>query len=272
MPLPDNFSPWEHLQSTASKALTRRVRDEFSDVGGDDWVADISIPRGSLRVACTPDDDDTGAMMLLRFFLFYFVVRGGEDFAPMVYGLLDFNEDVAAQKFPQVQVYYRESRYDATGNDRIPIQRRVSFRWRETSWTTANLNQLALKIKNDLATPKLKWRCGRELYTYRDRSKPYDFQVHAFSELEAKTVIEAAIRIQDDIEPDWDLLRKSEKVTGTYPINQTVSIDGELEKIPDLLPIAQVEFAYALVKFPKIRKPYYLVDATGTKRGAREYV
>jgi hypothetical protein len=272
MPLPDNFSPWEHLQSTVSRVLTRLVREEFSDIGGADWSPEITTPRSSLRVACTPDDKDTAPMMLIRMFLFFFVIRGGADFLPMVYGLLDFAEDVQAQKFPQVQVFYRETRYDATGNDRIPIERRVSFRWRETDWTTAKINALALKIKTDLATPKLIWRTGKEFYTYKDRSIPYEFKVQALNEVEAKKVIEASIRIQDNTEPDWKLLRKAVNTEATSTIPENRMIDGELVKLPIESPLATVEFAYAQLKFPKVRKPYILVDATGTKRGAREYV
>lgn len=272
MTLPEGFSPFEHLQTTASSILRKLVRTEFRDVGDDDWDPDITTPRGSLRIACDPDDSDTGVMLLLRFFIFYFVIRNGEDFAPLIYGLLQTGEDVTATKYPQVQVFFKESRYDASLDERIPVQRMVSFRWREDDWTTANVNALALEIKNEFATPKLKWQCGRELYTYRDRSKPYDFQVNAFDKANAKEVIEACMRIQDEVEPDWDEFLRYHAREAPPPINQTKMIEGELVKYPNPLPIAFVEFAYAQLKYPKLRKPRILVDATGTKRGAIHYV
>lgn len=54
--LPNNFSEWEHLQSVLIRAQNKFVREEFKDLGGDDWIPDINTPRGSLRQACTHKD------------------------------------------------------------------------------------------------------------------------------------------------------------------------------------------------------------------------
>lgn len=272
MTLPEDFSPFEHLQSTMAHVLRYKVRREFSDVGGDDWEPDISTPRASLRIACTPDDNDTADMLGLRWRLFFDVVRGGQDFAPLVYAIDQKGLEASVRDYPIVKNFFVESRYDASTNERVPVRRQVSFRWREETFSTANVNQLALKIKNDLATPPLKWKCGRILYTYWDKSKPYNFQVYAYDKLNAKKIIEAAIRIQDDIEPDWDKYLKTHEPEDLTPPNEIKVIEGETVTIEKGKEIADLEFGWSELYYPNVTKPRYLVDATGTKAGAIHYV
>ena len=68
MPLPIDFSPWEHLQNTIRFAHNQQVRKEFDDIQVDD---DITTPRGSLKVASLIDDKDTSTMTLIRMFLYH---------------------------------------------------------------------------------------------------------------------------------------------------------------------------------------------------------
>lgn len=272
MTLPENFSPFEHLQSTVSQVLRYKVRKEFSDVGGDDWEPDISTPRSSLRLACTPDDNDTADMLRLRWGLFFDVVRGGQDFAPQVYALDQKGLEASVRDYPIVKNFFIESRYDASSNERVPVRRQVSFRWREDNFSSANVIQLANKIKADLATPPLKWKCGRILFTYLDKSKPYNFQVYAYDKPNAKKAIEAAIRIQDDIEPDWNRCLKTHEPEDLTPPNETKLIEGDTVILEKGKEIADLEFGWSELYYPYITKPRYLVDATGTKPGAIHYV
>ena len=63
MPLPDNFSPWEHLQNVLRQVHNRIVKEEFSDITDDD---DIVTPRGSLKKACLLDDNDSAEMTVFK--------------------------------------------------------------------------------------------------------------------------------------------------------------------------------------------------------------
>ncbi|MDZ8054872.1 MAG: hypothetical protein RMX68_009055 [Aulosira sp. ZfuVER01] len=71
MALPEGFSPFEHLQDMIRLNHNKLVREYFSDVGGEDWEADLSSSRPQLRVAATMVDDDTAEMTLMRLYFFY---------------------------------------------------------------------------------------------------------------------------------------------------------------------------------------------------------
>ena len=126
MPLPENFSPWEHLQQTLTFNHNRLVREYFSDVGDADWEPDLSSTRGSLRVASTITDNDTADMVLLRMYLFYEVLGYGKRDLAVVYGSR-FNDAPPVAGTPQLFVVF--SQYDAsTPEDESPIQHEKSVR------------------------------------------------------------------------------------------------------------------------------------------------
>ena len=69
MPLPDNFSPAEHLQDTIRRTFQREVREWFRDIDLDGDL-DITTPRSSLALACEHRDDDSFNMTIGRVLLF----------------------------------------------------------------------------------------------------------------------------------------------------------------------------------------------------------
>mgnify|MGYP007080401962 CR=1 FL=1 len=70
MPLPVNFSEWEHFQGLLMSLQNRIVKKEFSDVPHEDgqtvntW-GDITVPRSSLKVGCWLKDSDTTIITIL---------------------------------------------------------------------------------------------------------------------------------------------------------------------------------------------------------------
>jgi hypothetical protein len=108
MPLPDNFSPAEHLQDVVMLTQNKIVRAEFNDVGDDDWVHDITTPRASLRVACTHVDADSVDMTLIRLWLFYGVLRKAKDFHPDIYGIPATSFQETNKMHPQIHLYFEE--------------------------------------------------------------------------------------------------------------------------------------------------------------------
>lgn len=266
MPLPDNFSPAEHLQDTILNIQNKLVRAEFSDVGDDSWQRDISTARASLRTACTHLDSDSLAMTKLRLDLFYLVLKKAKDYHPHIYGTPSTDFQEVMKFFPQVQLYFEESFSEAdAGYDQLRTQ--VSFRLTgETSQSFAigEAINLANRIKtlfNSGNTP-LSFRRGKELATYTDQSKGYFFQLYIFDETNAKKIIEQVLDIRSHI-PDWSLLKisKNSNVPQAYPtIPPTKQILGKSVRQPRQRPVGTVKFSAAIVHLYGRPEPLVLYD------------
>jgi hypothetical protein len=254
------------------------VKREFTDLANPttEWIENYTTPRGTLRSACTVQANDSAILVVLRLFLFYVICRKARDFHPPIYGLpaQDLYEqfDTKGISYPQIICHFSETRYDAANNKRMPATAQVSFRYRDSSISTTELNSLARKIKNLLATPPFKWKKGRELYTYVDRSKGYYFQIYAYNEIEAKDIIGKIWDIQEVGTPEWDKRLKKHTDDINYTIQEYIWILGENKKKAKRRPIATVEFSHAEVNIPGLLDNIVLVDTTGTYANALIYV
>ncbi|MGB7416726.1 MAG: hypothetical protein WA902_21170 [Thermosynechococcaceae cyanobacterium] len=259
MALPDNFSPWEHLQSTVRQVHNRIVRQEFSDLGEDD---DITIPRGSLRVASLIDDNDNASMIMLRFWLFYIMIRKASDMQAPIYGIpaVTFQESWAT--IPQIILHFREDR-DDVDPDYQPVRAEIKIRWRNQTPSTisnAEVNVLANKINSLFATAKgYRWHKGRLKASYKDKEKNYNLVLFAFSESEARRVIEQVLDIQSDT-PDWDnlTLHESQKTFQIIPPLKTII--GKQRRTPRQRPVAYVRFRRAELHVHGLTQHIVLVD------------
>jgi hypothetical protein len=266
MPLPDNFSPAEHLQDVVMLVQNKIVRAEFNDVGDDAWVHDITTSRGSLRVACTHLDADSVDMTLIRLWLFYGVLRKAKDFHPAIFGIpsIDFQEKMIY--FPQVQLYFEEKYSEADAGYDI-LRTQVSIRLvGETSqtFTVAEATTIANKIKT-LFNPgnvPFNFKRGKYLASYIDQVKGHHFQIYAFDEANAKKIIEQVLDIRGQT-PDWKLLnlKTNAEPTQSYPtIPQTKQILGKARKQPRKRPVGVVRFAYAVAHLYGMPEPLVLYD------------
>ena len=260
MSLPEGYSPWENLQFTIQKIQNKIVREEFSDLGGEDWDPDISTPRGELRHECTIQDNDTATMVKLRLDLFYLIMKKAANYHPPIYGIPSMEFVNSYNHLPQIILHFEEDRYEASVANRLPATAQVAVRWFQESYTRTELNALALKIKQDFCTPIFIFKKGRELYTYTDKKKGYYFQVYAYDELNAKKIMEQAYRLQHDTEPEWDDYLRTHIDKKNYTVQQTQMILGELKQKPKRRPIADVKFSYAELNVPGLLEPIILVD------------
>jgi hypothetical protein len=266
MPLPNDFSPYEHLQDTIRNVQNKIVRTEFRDVGDDDWERDISAPRASLRVACTHEDTDSMAATKLRLDLFYLVLRKAKDYHPNIYGIPSGDFQEVAKFFPQVQLYFEESFSETdAGYDQLRAQ--VSFRLTgETSqtFTVAEATNIANRIKT-LFNPgnvAFFYKKGKELATYVDQAKGYYFQIYAFDETNAKKVIEQILDIRNHT-PDWSLLkigRNSNPATAYPTIPPTKLILGKSVRQPRERPVGTVRFTAAVAHLYGRKEPLVMYD------------
>jgi hypothetical protein len=273
MPLPDNFSPAEHLQDVVMLTQNKIVRAEFNDVGDDDWVHDITTPRASLRVACTHVDADSVDMTLIRLWLFYGVLRKAKDFHPSIYGIPATSFQETNKMHPQVHLYFEEKATEADPGYSI-LRSQVSFRlMNETTdtLTKAEATALGTKIKSLFNSGSaFFWKRGKELASYVDQEKGYYFQILVFNETEAKKVIEQVLDIRGH-SPVWKKLtmHKNTEPAAAFPtIPVTKQIMGKATKQPRRRPVGTVRFVNAVLMLHGKPDPIVLYDPSGTYLGA----
>jgi hypothetical protein len=271
MPLPDDFSPWEHLQTVVMQTYNRKVREEFSDLGAEDWDPDIATSRGSLRVACTVLDDDSAVMVQIRMQLFYFILRKAGDLQTPIYGIPvpSFQE---ARKFrPQIQLYFQEDEQDIE-EGYAPVTGEISFRLMNQTPETLSEGEIhtyANKVKAAFGTAHgFIWKKGRTLCAYTDRNRGYQLQLLCYNESEGRRVIEQVLDIQSHT-PDWKYLNVS---TNAEPLSRfpiippTEVIVGKSRRTPRQRPIADVRFRYAALHVHGAPNPWILIDLSGYHR------
>ena len=266
MALPTGFSSWEHLQTTMMQVQNRIVRAEFSDVGDDSWDDDINTPRGTLRVASTLRDNDSALETINKLLFFYVVLRKAADLHPAIYGIpvTTFQENL--KFFPQVRLFFLED-LSQVEDTYSPVAADVCFRLTgETSETIteASARVIATKIKSLFGSGAgFTWKKGRELWTYKDPARGYNFQLYSWNEAEAKKVIEQVLDIRSHT-PDWEKYldgTTKKKLFRTIPAS--TRIYGKTRRGARERPIATVRFRYAELKIHGLANDVQLMDRTG---------
>lgn len=262
MPLPNEFSEWEHLQDQTRRVHNREVSEWFSDAP----ELDISTPRASLRHACTIKDNDTAVMTFMRMWLFEVQAKHARSFHPDIYGIpiTTFQESIKFK--PQIQLYFLEPQ-SSVDTGYSAVEGEISFRLTEPQYeniTPVEAKSLANRIKSALATPVFVWKKGRLQVTYRDELKGYAFRILATSEAEAKRVIEQVMDIRQHT-PDWDnlVVHEARKSFPIVPGNQVVY--GKSRRKPRQRPRADVRFRYATLHLHGVPNGITLVDVSGTR-------
>ncbi len=257
----------ETFQSFCRKYVNKLVKEHFSDISNDDpGTLSLEIPRQAIKRVCLHQDTDPIMLTIGRLLLWWVEAKGLFD--DIIYGIPSTDFEITHTYYPQVKLHFREDKYEAATNNRRPARSEVSFRWRETDYSTTNVNSLANKILNDFARPVFYYRKGRQIWTYWDDKLGYRFTVAANDETNARKIIEQVHRIQDDVEPDWETHLREHKDNKNYGIQETIRVMGETKKKPKKRPIATVHFAYAELFIPGLTQPIILVDRTGTKARA----
>jgi hypothetical protein len=265
MTLAINFDEWEHLQSTLMNAHNRLVREEFSDVGGDNWEPSITGSRASMRVAATIHKNDTAPMVACRLFFYYFTLRKTQDLQPMVYSY-PVEDTQAVRKFrPQIVLFFQEDE-DEVEDGFMPLRARISYRLmneNSTSITQTELTSFANRIKTKFgANNGYIWRKGKDMATYKDVENGYDFQLLVRSKADAKELISKVLDTNQDT-PDWKHLqyKENDEPTSAYPTlppNQVIL--GDAIREPRRRPIGAVRFLYAYCDIWGRGKPVILYD------------
>lgn len=273
MALPNNFSPWEHLQNVVRQTHNKVVRDYFSDLGNGDeeWEAEITTPRGALRVACTVDDNDTADMTLIRMLLFNFTL-GYKD-ADAVDDNANELTVINRSKKPTIKIYFTEPKDEVEDGYRR-LEGVIGFRIMggvDAVNSETELRAFATRIRNEFAKPtRFIWRRGKTMYSYSDWDKGYQMQILGREESNIKELISKVLSVQNHT-PEWEFLNISnnDQPTQAYPtVPQTTTLLGKTRRVARRRPIGNVRYSFSTIKIPGLPERIVLHDSTGLKSKA----
>jgi hypothetical protein len=273
MPLPDNFSPWEHLQDQIRLIHNREVADYFRDAADDD----ISTARSSLKTACKMVDTDTAVMTLLRLWLFDFTAGRGRRLEPNVFSesTTQLNYKVLRKNKPMITLYFKEDIEDVDPGYRR-LEGEISFRLMNQTTTTISKSEAesyARKIKTAFGTGNgFVWKKGRTLCSYTDWDRGYQLQLLVRNETEGRRVVEQVLDIQSHT-PDWahfEVKENAEPGQAFPAVPPRETILGKSRKLPRRRPVADLRYQYSALRVSGVGKPLVLHDRSYRFRDALE--
>lgn len=265
MTVPKNY--WSHFLSVISQIQNRIVKEDFRDVGDNNWEPDIRTDRGSLRVACTVRVGDSAQMVLLRLVLYYIVLRKAQDMQIPIYGI-PTGALQAQRKFrPQVHLYFSQDSLKVLKGD-DPITGTISWRiMDETSETMSRskLEFIANKIKSEFGGGDgFTWKKGREMVTYSDWDKGLQLQILSKTTADGERVIRKVLDvIGTPFKPKRMNVNKNQAESERYPTTpERENILGSTVELPRERPVVDVRFRYATLNLHGLKRPIHLYDKT----------
>ena len=265
MPAPKNA--WSHYISVITQVQNRIIKEDFSDVGDDNWQPDIATPRGSLRVACTIRANDSAPIVLLRLMLYYIVLRKAQDLQIPVYGMPSHAIQAQRKFKPHVHLYFSQNALDVQKGD-DPITGSISWRIMNESSSSisrSEVERLANKIKTEFGSGNgFVWRKGKKMVSYTDWDRGLQLQILSRDENEGERVIKKVLDVAGvTFEAKRCNLNKNKAEDSRYPsAKQRENILGESVELPRERPEVNVTFRYATLSLHGRKKPVHLYDKT----------
>lgn len=259
MPLPENFSEWEHLQSQIERTHNKAVRQFFKNQSD----LDISTPKSSLKHACTIKDNDSAIQTLLRLWLFEVTAGNLQAAMPVILGTPLEEHDRLYKYKPRLRLVFTKD-YDPEEDDLYyhRYKSEITFRLVDEESDTisrAKAELLARNIKLAFTTPLFTWEKGWYKYTYQDHSKGYDLRLFVRNKLAGEQVTKKILEIQnhtfdDDFHQYIEHSRSYPTIPGTHRVY------GQTIKKPRIRPRVDVKFRYAQLQIWGKKVPVNLVD------------
>lgn len=271
MPLPDDFSPFEHLQQTYKIEFNRRVDRYFKDIEGS---GDLSSPRASLKLACRIDDNDNDAMMNMRHNLFFNVIGYSRKNLAVVYGSrFDTAPPVAGH--PQLFFVFSQDE-SASPTEESPIQHEKSVRLMKFSCASGNVKPAITKaemteIANEIKTTFLSnhrgitYTCGNKSASYTDPDNGFSKGNYILvnSKPDGVEIYEKICNVIDiPFHADRILLNDPDKPSTTTATAGKVTILGKQVQNRRYRPVAVLRFRGAYISLGNVIPPVFLIDTT----------
>jgi hypothetical protein len=204
--------------------------------------------------------------MLLRLFPFYFGLGKVKELIPIFYGEPLHQIQQTRKYRPQVTLIFKESDADALDRNGRPVWGQISFRLMdETSETLTNakLRTLANKILAEFGTGNgFIWQRGKDMASYKETSKGYDFQLLCRTKEHAKSIVSKVLDIQSD-NPDWKNFnyKENEEKNQAFPVvPPNITVLGKIKREPLRRPNVDVIFRKADVHIWGLPNPIVIVN------------
>lgn len=270
MPLPSNFNRWSHLRSVLLNSHNKLVREEFADVGGENWSPEITSSRGSLRVACTVQATDSVNIAMTKMQLFYDTLGYGRRSDP-IYGLPAGLYQEMVRYFPQVFLYFKEDKASALSHPTSPrgegklSVRLLNLTTEEITQSTVNL--VASRVRSNFAGGSgYVWQKGKRNFVYYDTSKGVQFKILNRLTTHAQDIARNLLTvIGETYDAKWGQTNLPSNQSTRYPENPgQFSAFGKTYRKIKRRPEVDVRFQYAVLHCHGIPQPIALVDRVGT--------
>lgn len=253
---------WKNLRSFLRKTHNREVNEWFKDVTVQ--TPDNSTARNQAKRACLILPKESQNMALLKTLNFRYIVQKTH-LRPDVFGVPIGTMDAQRKYRPQIVLEFLEDAIDVVaGYDRV--DGRISFRLMdETSETITNTELIAIarRISTKFtARNGYIWKKGKDLASYIDKEKGYQFQLLVRNKADAKELVTDVLETNNDT-PNWNKLsyKEADNPTGAYPtVPSSQTILGKTVKKPRIRPISEVRFQSAYCNIWGKTRPVILCD------------
>lgn len=269
MPLPSNFNRWSHLRSVLLNSHNKLVREEFADVGGDNWSPEITTSRGSLRVACTVQATDSVNIAMTKMQLFYDTLGYGKS-SDVIYGLPAGLYQEMVRYYPQVFLYFKEDKASAMSHPTTPRgEGKLSVRLLGVTTeeiTQATVNLVASRVRAQFSGGSgFVWQKGRRNFVYYDKDKGLQFKILNRVTTHGQEVAQSLLAvIGESYNNKWATPAIPQNQTARYPKNPgSFSAFGKIYRKIQHRPEVDVRFQYAVLHLHGIPRPIALVDRVG---------
>jgi hypothetical protein len=146
----------------------------------------------------------------------------------------------------------------------------ISFRLMDVEVKTINemmLENITRKIIDLFAKPPFQWHKGKEMSSYSDWDNGYQLQLLVKDYAEGRRMIEQVLDIRGK-SPDWEFMNHEKSAAPQEAYRDTpkhVTILGKSVEQPIERPLVTVQFNYADIYIPGLRKPIVLCDLSGKR-------
>lgn len=253
---------WRNLRDFLRRYYNKEVNEWFRDEP--DQLPDNSTSRKQAKRACLIMPKDSQNIALLKTLNFRFVIQQSH-LAPDVYGVPISNFDAVRKHRPQIWLEFKEDALDVEGGY-SRLRGAISYRLMEETTETISkteLTTIANRIRTEFGVNNgYIWKKGKDLASYVNKEKGYQFQLLVRNKTDAKELITKVLNTNNSI-PNWKYLsyKESDNPTQAYPtIPDNQIILGKTVRQPRKRPVGDVRFQYGYCSLWGNAKPIVLYD------------
>ncbi len=170
-----------------------------------------------------------------------------------------------------ITLHFKESKslYIKAGRN-YPYRGETSFRLMDVdpkTITETMLQSATRKIIDLFAKPPFQWHKGKEMSSYTDWNNGYQLQLLVKDYAEGRRMIEQILDIRGK-SPDWEFMNHEKSAAPQEAYRDTpkhVTILGKSVEQAIERPLVTVQFDYADIYIPGLRKPIILCDLSGKR-------